>query len=75
MKIVSAVYSELGKALLGVGQAILIAAVVGKFFTKETVSWWIVFAGIMFSFIPTTAGLYFIQKAHILKKAEEHGHE
>lgn len=71
MKIVSDVYSELGKALLGIGQAILVAALVGKFFTKESVSWWIVFGGVLFSFAPTAVGLYFIQKAHNLKKAEE----
>lgn len=71
MKIVSAVYSELGKALLGVGQAILIATLVGKFFTQEAISWWIVLGGVLFSFAPTTVGLYFIQKAYNLKKAEE----
>jgi len=70
MKIVSDVYSELGKALLGVGQAILIAAVVGKFFTKESVSWWIVLAGIVFSFVPTAWGLILIQKAYYVKMRE-----
>jgi hypothetical protein len=75
MKIVSEVYSELGKALLGVGQAIIIAALVAKFFTKELISWWLVLAGIIFSFAPTGAGLFFIQKAHNLKKVEEESHE
>ncbi len=75
MKIVSDVYSELGKTLLGIGQAILIAAVVGKFFTKEPVSWWIVIAGILFSFVPTAWGLVFVQRAHYVKKREEISHD
>lgn len=75
MKIVGEVYSEFGKALLGIGQAILIAAIVGKFFTAESVSWWIVFAGIGFSLIPTIWGLVLIQKAHYTKKREEISHD
>jgi hypothetical protein len=39
MKIVSDVYSEFGKALVGVGQAMLVAALIAKFFTKEPISW------------------------------------
>ncbi len=74
MKIVSDVVSELGKTLLGVGQAILIAAVVGKFFTKEPIPWWIVLVGILFSLLPIIGGLALIQRAHHIKK-EETDHE
>jgi len=75
MKFVSEVYSELGKTLLGVGQAILIAALVGKFFTKETISSWVVLAGIIFSVVPMAGGLALIQKAYHLKKDKEMNHE
>jgi hypothetical protein len=37
MKIVSDVYSESGKALLGVGQAILIATAIAKLFSEEPI--------------------------------------
>jgi len=57
MKIASDVFSELGKALLGVGQAILIATVVAKFFTQEQISWWMFIAGLLLSLIPTGGGL------------------
>jgi len=70
MKIVSDVYSESGKALLGVGQATLVAALVAKFFTKEPFSWWIVLLGVLFSLVPTAWGLFFIQKAYEKKRKE-----
>ena len=75
MKIVSEVYSEFGKALLGVGQAMLVAALIAKFFAQEPISWWAVIAGIVFSFVPTAWGLVFIQKAYHAKKREETSHE
>ena len=70
MRIVSEVYGKLGDALLGVGQAILIAAVVAKFFTKEPISWWIVIGGVLFSLVPAAGALILVQKAHRLKKEE-----
>jgi len=75
MKIVSDVYSELGKTLLGIGQAILIATLVAKFFTIEPISWWIVVAGVSFSLVPTVWGLTFIQKAYYVKKRKESSHD
>jgi len=71
MKIVSDVYSESGKALLGVGQAVLIATAIAKLFSNEPVPWWAVLVGIVFSLAPTLGGLYLIQKAYYLKKDEE----
>jgi FtsH-binding integral membrane protein len=75
MKIVSTVYSEFGKTLLGVGQAILIATMIAKFFTKEPISWLTVVAGIVFSLAPTLWGLGLIQKAYYLRKTEVNSHE
>jgi hypothetical protein len=75
MKIVSDVYSEFCKALVGVGQAMLVAALIAKFFTKAPISWWAVIAGIVFSFVPTAWGLVFIQKAYHAKKREENSYE
>ncbi len=68
MKIVSDVYNEFGKALLGVGQAMLVAALIAKFFTKEPISWWAVIAGIVFSFVPTAWGLFSSKKLIMPKK-------
>jgi hypothetical protein len=44
---------------------------VSLIFTKEPISWWLVFGGILFSLIPTTGALILIQKGHRLKKSEE----
>lgn len=71
MKIVSEVYGELGKTLLGIGQAMLVAALVAKFFAKGSISWWAIIAGIVSSLVPISVGLSAIQKAHNLKKIEE----
>jgi hypothetical protein len=65
------VYSESGKALLGVGQAVLIATAIAKLFSNEPVPWWAVLAGFMLSLVPTFAGLALIQRAYYHKKDEE----
>jgi CDP-diglyceride synthetase len=71
MKIVSEVYNESGKALIGVGQAVLIATAIAKLFSSEPVPWWAVIAGLILSLVPTLGGLALIQKAYFLKKVEE----
>jgi ABC-type glycerol-3-phosphate transport system permease component len=71
MKIVSHVYSESGKALLGVGQAVLIATAIAKLFSNEPVPWWAVLAGFFLSLAPILVGLALIQRAYYLKKDEE----
>jgi CDP-diglyceride synthetase len=71
MKIVSDVYSESGKALLGVGQAVLIATAIAKLFSNQPVPWWAVLAGLIFSLAPIFGGLALIQRAYYHKKDEE----
>ncbi len=75
MRIVSDVYSESGKALLGVGQAVLIATAIAKLFSTEPISWLAVLAGIFLSVVPIAFGLAFIQKAHDLEKLEGSSHD
>jgi uncharacterized membrane protein len=75
MKIVSEVYSESGKAGLNLGQAIIIAALVGRFFTQQPVGGVITFIGIAIGTLLIIGGLGLIQKASILKKFEEQSHE
>jgi len=75
MKIVSDVYSESGKAGLNLGQAIIIAALVGRFFTQQPIGWGITFIGITVGGFLVMGGLGLIQKAYLLKKIEEQSYE
>lgn len=75
MRIVSEVYSESGKAGLNLGQAIIIAALVGRFFTQQPIGGVITLLGIAIGTLLIVGGLGLIQKAHILKKFEEQSHE
>jgi uncharacterized membrane protein len=74
MKIVSEVYSESGKAGLNLGQAIIIAALVGRFFTQQPIGGVITLIGITIGAALIIGGLSLIQKAFMLKKIEEQSH-
>jgi hypothetical protein len=75
MRIVSEVYSESGKAGLNLGQAVIIAALVGRFFTQQPIGGIITFVGIAIGTLLIIGGLGLIQKAYILKRIEEQYHE
>ncbi len=71
MKIISEVYSEVGKALVNAGVGLNIAALIAWLFTKEAVAWWALPFGIFTGAAQVLTGAWLIQAAHRVKKSEE----
>jgi multidrug transporter EmrE-like cation transporter len=70
MKIVSEVYSEVGKASVNAGLGFLLAALVALLFTKEPIEWWKFPVGIVLVLAHIFIGAWFIQIAHRIKERE-----
>lgn len=71
MRIVSEVYSEVGKALVNSGLGFLLAVLVAWLFTKEPVIWWKIPGGIFAGLAQAFFGAWLIQIAHFVKERED----
>lgn len=71
MKIVSEVYSEVGKAFVNAGLGFLLAALIAWLFTKEPIEWWKIPIGIIVVLANVIIGAWLIQISHQVKKRED----
>jgi multidrug transporter EmrE-like cation transporter len=71
MKIVSEVYSEVGKAFVNAGLGFMLAAMIAWLFTKEPIEWWKVPVGIIVVLANVIIGAWLIQISHQVKEKEE----
>jgi hypothetical protein len=70
MKIVSEVYSEVGKALVNAGLGTFLASLLAWLFTKEPVEWWNFPLGVVLALAQVFLGAWLIQVSHNVKKKE-----
>jgi phosphotransferase system glucose/maltose/N-acetylglucosamine-specific IIC component len=68
MKIVSEVYSEVGKAAVNAGMGLIIAAMIAWLLTKEPIPWWVFPIGIIIGLVQIFVGAWLIQAANQIKK-------
>jgi hypothetical protein len=71
MKIVSEVYSEVGKAFVNAGLGFLLAALVALLLTKEPVEWWKFPVVIALVLVHVFVGAWLIQIAYQVKEREK----
>jgi FtsH-binding integral membrane protein len=71
MKIVSEVYSEVGKALVNTGLGTLLASLIAWLFTKESIAWWNFPVGVVLALAQVFFGAWLIQAAHHIKIKKE----
>ncbi|GEM_PF-2120008 len=71
MKIVSEVYSKVGKAFVNAGLGFLIAALIAWLFTKEPIEWWKFPVGVVVVLTHLFVGAWLIQIAHQAKEREK----
>jgi hypothetical protein len=70
MKIVSEVYSEVGKAFVNTGLGVVLAALIAWLFTNQSVAWWKFPIGIALGLVQVLVGAWLIQAGYHIKKAE-----
>jgi FtsH-binding integral membrane protein len=75
MKIVSEVYSEVGKALVNAGLGFLLAVLVAWLLTKELVAWWKFPIVIIVVLAQVFSGAWLIQVAHNIKERKEQSND